>query len=110
MEQVWFRGTHGDVGGQLDGHAPARPLANIPLVWMLSRLEGCGLPLPAGWRDRFPQDANAPSIGMWYGWSKLFLLRRRRVVGRDRTERLHETVGERRQPARQAVMPRANNL
>ncbi|TMV52408.1 DUF2235 domain-containing protein, partial [Thioclava sp. BHET1] len=35
VEQVWFRGTHGDVGGMLGGFHAARPLANIPLVWML---------------------------------------------------------------------------
>jgi uncharacterized protein (DUF2235 family) len=35
IEQVWFRGAHGDVGGQLGDFEPARPLSNIPLVWML---------------------------------------------------------------------------
>jgi hypothetical protein len=50
VEQMWFRGAHGDVGGQLDGYAPARPLSNIPLVWMLSEAEGAGLPLPHLWR------------------------------------------------------------
>ncbi|MFQ6551608.1 DUF2235 domain-containing protein [Aestuariibius insulae] len=92
MEQVWFRGTHGDVGGQLGGFLEARPLANIPLVWIISRLEMCGLELPDGWRSRYEQDAGAPSIGAWRGWSKLFLWRRRRVVGRDPSERLHEAV------------------
>lgn len=92
IEQVWFRGTHGDVGGQQDGRPECRPLANIPLVWLLGRLESEGLPLPAGWRDRFPQDASAPSVGSWRGWSKLFLSRRRRVVGRDPSERLHASA------------------
>ncbi len=92
IEQVWFRGSHGDVGGQVAGVAACRPLANIPLVWMLDRLEACKLPLPDGWRDRFPCDVDAPSIGTWRGWNKLFLLRRRREVGRDPSERLHETI------------------
>ncbi|RYG89700.1 DUF2235 domain-containing protein [Loktanella sp. IMCC34160] len=92
MEQVWFRGTHGDVGGQLGGDHAARPLANIPLVWLLGRLEDCGLDLPDGWRDRFPCDVAAPSIGTWRGWGKLFLSRRRRIVGRDPSERLHVTA------------------
>ena len=92
MEQVWFRGTHGDVGGQVWEYPPARPLANIPLVWMLDRLVACGVPLPDGWQDRFPQDVTAPSIGSWHGWAKIFLSRRKRIVGRDRSERLHETV------------------
>ena len=50
------------------------PLANVALVWMLERLEEVGLPLPGGWRDRFPCDPAAPSLGLWRGWSKLLVL------------------------------------
>lgn len=92
VEQVWFRGSHGDVGGMLGGFHAARPLSNIPLVWMLEHAESCGLSLPAGWRSRFPEDANAPSVGMNRGWGKLFLARARRQVGRDPSEHLHWTV------------------
>ncbi|MGA0541558.1 DUF2235 domain-containing protein [Neotabrizicola sp. VNH66] len=92
VEQVWFYGAHGDVGGQLGGFDAARPLANIPLVWMLDRAEAAGLSLPPGWRWRFPCDPGAPSVGTWRGWGALFLLRRRRRIGRDPSERLHESV------------------
>ena len=92
VEQVWFRGCHGDVGGHLIGDERARPLANIPLVWMLDKLERHDVPLPAGWRDRFPQDQTAPSVGTMRGWGKLFLWRRRRAVGQDASERLHPTA------------------
>ena len=92
VEQVWFRGSHGDVGGQLAGFHAGRPLANIPLVWMLEHAEICGLPLPERWRDRFPQDVNAPSVGTWQGWGKVFLLRAARNVGEDTSESLHESV------------------
>jgi hypothetical protein len=92
IEQVWFRGAHGDIGGQLGGQESARPLANIPLVWMLDRAEALGLALPEGWRARFPFDPQAPMVGTWRGWGKAFLLRRRRVIGRDRSERLHPTA------------------
>lgn len=92
MEQVWFRGTHADVGGQVWQYPPARPLANIPLVWMLERLEACNVQLPDGWRGRFEQDVDAPSIGKWHGWARVFLSRRRRRVGQDPSERLHESV------------------
>jgi len=95
VEQVWFPGAHGDVGGQLGGFDAARPLANIPLVWMFENAEACGLPLPPGWRLEFPTDPSAPSVGTWMSWGKMFLLRKRRVVGRDRSERLHESVGQR---------------
>lgn len=95
MEQVWFRGTHGDVGGQIGDFIAARPLANIPLVWLLERLQSCGLMLPVDWQSRFPRDSTVPSVGTWGGWGKLFLSRRRRIVGRDRSEQLHETVSTR---------------
>ncbi len=92
IEQVWFRGNHGDVGGQLGGRHASRPLANIPLVWMLERLQGVGMPLPEGWRERFPQDPAAPSIGNWAGWGKVFIFRHRRTFGADPSERIHESV------------------
>lgn len=91
-EQMWFRGAHGDIGGQLGGVDAARPLANVPLVWMLEKVEGCGLPLPEGWQERFLQDAQAPAVGTWQSWGKMFLFRKKRVVGRDRSESIHETA------------------
>lgn len=92
IEQVWFRGTHGDVGGQVVEFPAARPLANIPLVWMLTKLEACNLELPDGWIDRFPQNPDASSIGRWRGWSKLFLSRRRRIMLTDPSESVHPTA------------------
>lgn len=92
IEQVWFRGTHGDVGGQVVDYPAARPLANIPLVWMLAKLSACGLALPDGWQDRFPQNPDAPSIGAWRGWSKLFLSRRRRIMLVNPSESVHPSA------------------
>jgi uncharacterized protein (DUF2235 family) len=92
VEQVWFRGAHGDIGGHLGGFVAARPLSNIPLVWMLDRAEACGLPLPPRWRARFPCDPTAPMAGTLRGAGKLFLLRRRRPIGQDRSEHIHPSV------------------
>ncbi|NNK77722.1 MAG: DUF2235 domain-containing protein [Litoreibacter sp.] len=92
VEQVWFRGTHGDVGGHLTGCEAARPLANISLVWILDKAEKCGLPLPQDWRSRYPCDADAPSIGTWRGLGKLFIQRQRRLVGADPSERIHHSA------------------
>ena len=92
VEQLWFRGTHGDVGGQLDGQVASRPLANVPLVWMLEQAEAAGLSLPYHWRARYLTDANAPSIGTMRGFGKLFLLRHRRRVGADPSEVIHPTA------------------
>ena len=94
VEQVWFRGTHGDVGGQLSGYEAARPLANVPLIWMLDKAEQRGLPLPSNWRTRYFTDPAAPSSGSWRGWAKIFLLRAPRVVGAHPSERLHESVAQ----------------
>lgn len=92
VEQVWFRGAHADIGGQVGRYLAARPLANIPLVWMLERMEGCGTLLPPAWRERFPCDPAAPMVGTWRGWGGLFLLRRRRRIGGDTSEQLHPTA------------------
>jgi uncharacterized protein (DUF2235 family) len=92
VEQMWFRGTHGDVGGQLSGFEAARPLANIPLVWMLDKASVCGLPLPPDWRARFPCDSAAPSVGTMRGWGKFFLARKRRAMCLDPSERIHPTA------------------
>ncbi|MFV0385410.1 DUF2235 domain-containing protein [Paracoccus sp. (in: a-proteobacteria)] len=92
IEQMWFRGAHADIGGQLSGLEYARPLANIPLVWMLGQAEDAGLPLPQGWRGHFPCDASAPSVGSWRNWGKAFLARAPRLAGLYRSEALHPTI------------------
>jgi len=92
MEQVWFRGIHADVGGQVASNLAARPLSNIPLCWMLDKLEARGLQLPDGWREEFPMDIDAPGISSWTGSGKLFLARSTRVVGADPSEVIHPSV------------------
>ncbi len=92
LEQAWFRGAHADVGGHLGKFQAARPLSNIPLVWMLERAEECGLPLPNGWRARFPTDPTAPAHGSTRGIAKFFLSRRRRKPLQDPSEYIHPSV------------------
>lgn len=92
IEQVWFPGAHGDVGGQLGGFEEARALANIPLVWMLERAVECGLPLPEGWKIPLHQDPLAPARGTWRGHGKFLMRRTKRIVGQDASEHLHESV------------------
>lgn len=92
LVQMWFRGTHGDVGGHLLGRHASRPLANVPLNWMLEQAQTCGLPLPEGWQEKFPGDASAPSVGTFSGFGKWFVTRRPRKVGLDPSERVHPSV------------------
>ncbi|MEM6372642.1 MAG: DUF2235 domain-containing protein [Pseudomonadota bacterium] len=94
LEQMWFRGTHGDVGGHLTGFHAARPLSNIPLVWMLEKAAGCGLPLPPDAAARFAQDPAAPSVGTFRGFGRWFVTRKPRPVGLDPSERVHPSVGQ----------------
>lgn len=94
LVQMWFRGTHGDIGGQLSHRQEARPLANIPFVWLMEQVENCGLPLPEGWQDRFPQDPAAPSIGTHAGYGRWLVSRRPRQVGLDPSERVHPSVAQ----------------
>ena len=97
---MWLRGSHADIGGQVGGFPASRPLANISLVWMLSRAEDCGLPLPPLWRNRFFRDSDAPSVGTWQGWSKFFLRRKRRTIGADRSEQVYDLLHK--EPAAEA--------
>ncbi len=107
VEQVWFRGAHGDVGGQIGDMAEARPLANIPLVWMLERAAAVGLQLPDGWRERFPCDVNAPMVGTMRAWGRWFVIRRRRKAMQDVSERLHPSLASAPRPrGRWAVFAR----
>lgn len=106
VEQVWFRGTHGDIGGHLNGYEPARPLANLSLVWMLGHAQDCGLPLPEGWRARFRTDPDAPSHGTWRGWGRIFLLRGARKVGQDPSESIHPSVRPELLQRGASIMPR----
>ncbi len=106
IEQVWFRGSHPDVGGQLSGFVEARPLSNIPLVWMLEKAEVVGLELPFEWQEQFPTDPAAPSLGTWRAWGKLFWFRAPRVALRDASERLHPSA-EGRKPHAILASPKA---
>lgn len=92
LQQMWFRGSHGDVGGQLSGYVPARKLSNTTLVWMLDKAEMAGLVLPKGWRSRYLADPYAPSVGSRRGWGKFFLMRRKRTIGTDPSELRHPSL------------------
>ena len=91
---MWFRGAHGDVGGELGGMPQVRPLSNIPLVWILEKAEKHGLDLPAGWQDRFFQDPKAPARGTWTGYGRVFINRKSRIIGADLSETIHPSVAQ----------------
>lgn len=95
IEQIWFPGTHGDIGGQVRLRPAARNLANIPLTWILDQAESCGLRLPEGWQSEFPLNPIAPMVGSYVGTGRFFIARRPRVVGECASEAIHSAVNAR---------------
>ncbi|GLQ33875.1 hypothetical protein GCM10007939_01580 [Amylibacter marinus] len=95
MQQVWFKGGHADVGGQVYARPAARGLSNIPLTWILKKVVDCGLTLPDDWRQRYPCDETAPKVGSYRGIAKFFLFRKRRVLGCKSAEFIHPSAKSR---------------
>ena len=106
VEQLWFPGAHADVGGHTEGFQPARPLSNIPLVWMLGKAEMCGLPLPEGWQGRFVTDPAGEMLDPYAGLAKLFIFRAPRAACDTPFDALHKSVGQR-QEALADYLPKA---
>ena len=69
IEQVWFAGSHSDVGG---GYAD-RELADIPLLWMIDRAKSAGLQIdeasPGLLPDASALDPLGPVHDSRQGWS-----------------------------------------
>lgn len=93
LEQVWFPGAHGDIGGERNCLIPPIPLTNLGFVWMVERAEAQGLILPGNWRTAFPTDPTAPMVGSRTGINRLFLIRRPREAspGED-GQAVHDSV------------------
>lgn len=104
LEQVWFPGTHGDVGGHVLGVEEARLLANIPFKWMLEKALERGVPLDPAEVSAIETDARAPSVGQNRGWGKLFLMRGKRRYFDDPSEKFHHSLHDR--PKLRARAPR----
>lgn len=95
MEQVWFSGSHADVGGHLLGQETARPLANIPLIWMMEHAERHGLRLPETWREGLHINAKASSVGMSRGFGRFIWVRAKQQVKLSSFEWIHPSVSDR---------------
>lgn len=95
VEQMWFAGTHGDVGGQVRRRPAARNLSNIPLVWILEKAAENGLILPADWMHEFPCNPAAPMVGSYRATGRYFIARRPREVGTCSSESIHPSVRKR---------------
>lgn len=52
ITEVWFRGSHGDIGGnatyiEKQGEVSNRNRSDITLQWMLAKAHSCGVPIPS---------------------------------------------------------------
>lgn len=87
IEQVWFAGAHGDVGGgYTDVPFPAR-LSNLPLLWMVQKAAAAGLIFKDGFIDRLISDASVLATApqhdsMTDSWHKLHHIAGRPALNR----------------------------
>jgi uncharacterized protein (DUF2235 family) len=69
IEQVWFAGSHADVGGGFSD----RELADIPLLWMIDRAKSAGLKVDETTPGLLPQAQTINVLGPTHdsrqGWS-----------------------------------------
>lgn len=104
IEQVWFAGSHGDVGG---GYTD-RELADIPLLWMIDRAKSAGLQVDETTPGLLPQAAALNVLGPTHdprqGWSVKDRLTPtirsvcEQNVAVDLMERLYRPLGPDRKP------------
>ena len=88
IEQVWFPGFHGDVGGQ----KACRSISDIPLKWMAEHAETRGLKMRPGWSDDLHPDPGREIKESWKGvW---WLTRPRKRTIRE-SERIHPSARQR---------------
>ena len=88
IEQVWFSGFHGDVGGQ----KADRGISDITLEWMLRHAENKGLILRSDWQESLSPDPSGktkPSrVHIWR-----LLPKKKRFIPED--AKIHRSVFER---------------
>jgi hypothetical protein len=58
VEQAWFAGVHGDVGGNYHEEPDGGNLARVPLLWMMEKATALGLDLKPGALDELRATAN----------------------------------------------------
>ena len=101
LEQMWFPGAHGDIGGERNCLIDPIPLTNLSFIWLVERAISQGLLVPEGWQDAYPTDATVPMVGSRSGINRLFLMRRPRQarIGHD-GQMVHESVLDRHEQVR----------
>ena len=79
LQQVWFTGTHGDVGGGVsDGSTATTTLSDITLAWMMNHAAALGLEFDAAVIPQYPMpmdpkfalDTLHPTWGILWGFPR----------------------------------------
>lgn len=82
MEQVWFCGCHGDVGGGVAANADGTALSDITLAWMINKACGLGLEIDSAIQKTYaiPLDARFALDDMHPSWNILWGIPRLRTI------------------------------
>lgn len=75
VEQAWFAGVHGDVGGNFHEQPDDGRLAAVPLLWMMEKATALGLDLQPEAIDELRQAADPlgpQHDSLTHEWQKLF--------------------------------------
>lgn len=99
VRQVWFAGVHSNVGG---GY-PKDSLSLVPLLWMMSRAEGCGLRFLRSKWEEYREGADPhgrlydsrTGLGMFYRYARRNPYRPNSGDGQDVDPFVHASVIER---------------
>ena len=87
VEQVWFTGTHCDVGGSYPDDPDGTALADISLAWMMSKASALGLQFVAevGSKYAIPIDAKYALDSKHESWNPLWAFPKRRSIAANST-------------------------
>ena len=105
IEQVWFPGSHSDVGGWNKRPRIDTAISDVTLEWMLQKARYKGLRLRDGWRDVLKSEGSVPAVvnESWRGPWRLWSPKRRHICEGARVhasvERLKEETGGRYRPS-----------
>lgn len=88
VEQVYYCGVHGDVGGGYpDDAGTGTALSDIPFSWIMAKAQALGLVFDAGVAERYPSplDEKYSLDTKHESWSPLWLFPKSRVIAADAT-------------------------
>lgn len=104
VEQVWFTGSHSNVGGGTESH----DLSNITFLWMKQKAKDCGLAIREDYVDKiFEPESLKPSGKLQdsaSGWMRVAGVRVRKL-GQTETEAVHPAPIARHENASSSYAP-----